>query len=332
MTLYHWDLPQALEDRGGWPSRDTVEAFAEYVEVVGDRLGDRVRNWITQNEPWVISWLGYGLGVHAPGRTSEADALAAGAPRPARPRPRGGDPAPRSAEAQVGITIDLVAIPAAHRLRGGPRRGDAARTASRNRWFLDPVLRGEYPADMLEALRADPPARSPTATWRRSPRRSTSSASTTTRAASCGRIRERGAPVTVAAEDVERTAMGWEVYPDGLHGLLVRLRDDYDVPPLYITENGAAYADAAATARVDDPRRISYLERHLDARRAGDRRRRPRRRLLRLVAARQLRVGDGYSQRFGLVYVDYATLERVPKASYRWYRDLIAASRAGQPA
>jgi beta-glucosidase len=325
-TLYHWDLPQALEERGGWPARETAEAFAEYVDVVSERLGDRVRHWITQCEPWVVSWLGYGMGEHAPGRTSDVDALAAahhvllshGLAAEVLRR--------RSSEAKVGITIDLVAF---HPLTDSQADADAVKRldGSRNRWILDPVLRGEYPADMLEAFAPIlPPIEDSDLSTIAAPldflgvnyyTRSVVRADS-----------DNGEPVMVDAEDVERTAMGWEVYPDGLFELLVRLHDEYELPPLYVTENGAAYADHRSNGTVEDPRRISYVERHLDA------------------IARAIDYGIpvhgyflwslldnfewamGYSCRFGIVYVDFATLERVPKASYRWYRALIAAQRS----
>jgi beta-glucosidase len=329
VTLYHWDLPQALEDEGGWPARGIVDAYAEYVEAVVARLGDRVRHWITQCEPWVISWLGYGLGEHAPGRRNERDALAA-AHHVLLAHGRGVEVVRRdSPGSQVGITIDVVAF---HPSTSSPE--DAAAVArvdgARNRWILDPVLRGEYPADVSErfapilptiedgdlqaiaapidflgvnyytrnVVRADPGG---------------------------------GEPVTVPAESSEHTEMGWEVFPDGLHEVLTRLRDDYDLPPVYVTENGAAFADHRENGTVDDPRRASYVERHLEA-------------IARAIAdgvdvrgyflwslLDNFEWALGYSRRFGIVYVDFETLERVPKASYRWYRDFIAGQPSAVP-
>jgi len=326
VTLYHWDLPQVLEERGGWPVRATAEAFAEYVDVVSERLGDRVRHWITQCEPWVVSWLGYGLGEHAPGRRSEADALAAahhvllGHGLAADVLRR------RSSEAKVGITIDLVAF---HPLTDSD--ADTAAVARidgfRNRWILDPVLRGEYPEDMLEVYAAALP------TIEDGDLRTIAAPLDFLGVNYYARSVVRadpgdGSPVTLDARDVERTDMGWEVYPDGLFELLVRLRDDYELPPLYVTENGAAYTDRRDNGTVDDPRRISYVDRHLAA------------------IARALDAGIpvqgyflwslldnfewawGFSKRFGIVYVDFETLERVPKASFAWYREVIAAHRA----
>jgi beta-glucosidase len=324
VTLYHWDLPQALEDRGGWPVRETVDAFAEYVEVVAGRLGDRVTRWITQNEPWVIAWLGYGKGEHAPGRRSEADAIAA-AHHVLLSHGRAAEVLRRDApRAEVGVTIDVIPN---HPLTGSDEDAAAVweEDGLRNRWFLDPVLRGSYPDDILprfepllpEGWRDDLPAiRVPLDFlglnyYRRH----------LVRAGADG-------PVVVDPPGGEVTEMGWEVYPDGLHELLVRMRDEYDVPPLHVTENGAAFHDRRDNGSVEDPARTSYIERHLHA------------------IARAIEDGvpvygyfvwslldnfewtRGYSKRFGLVYVDYETLERVPKTSYRWYRDFIAAQQS----
>jgi beta-glucosidase len=325
VTLYHWDLPQALEDRGGWTERDTAEAFAEYTWVVARRLGDRVRHWITINEPWVVSWLGYGLGEHAPGRANEADAVVAGhhvllAHGLAVEVLRREVP-----EADVGITIDLIPM---HARSGSSADSDAARLEDemRNRWFLDPVLVGEYPSRALERFAGLLPAEAGAdlATISRPLdflgvnyyRRHVVQADPAS-----------GGPAVIPPEGGEFTANGWEVYPDALYELLLRLRDEYDVPPLYITENGASFADERSNGHVDDPRRSSYIARHLDA-------------VSRALAAGVPVAGyfvwslldnfewtQGYSQRFGLVYVDFETLERVPKASYAWYRDFIAAQR-----
>jgi len=322
VTLYHWDLPQALEDRGGWPLRETVDAFAEYVEVVAGRLGDRVRHWITQCEPWVISWLGYGVGEHAPGRTDETDALAA-AHHVLLSHGRAAEVLRReSPAAEVGITIDLVAF---HPFTDSPE--DLAAVARsdgfRNRWILDPVLRGEYPADLSESFpHASPPIQDGDLETIAAPldflginyyTRSVVRADP-----------DGGEPITVTPDGTERTGMGWEVYPDGLFELLVRLNEEYELPPLYVTENGAAFPDSRSNGTVHDARRISYIERHVDAiRRAVDRGVSVRGYFLWSLLD-NFEWAQGYSQRFGIVYMDYETLERIPKASYYWYRDLIA--------
>jgi beta-glucosidase len=322
-TLYHWDLPQALEDEGGWPSRSTVDAFCEYAELVAGRLGDRVTDWITHNEPHVAAWSGYGNGAHAPGRESPADALAAahhlllshGLAAEVLRRDVPG--------ARVGISPDLWPMEAAS---DSPEDLAAAREADgdQNRWFLDPLFRGEYPADMLELFAPHVPE------------------------IADGDLETIAAPldflgVNYYHRDVyERTGdggrrvlhqpgsvyteMGWEVTPHALHKLLLRLRDDYAPPAIYITENGAAFGDVRGhDGRVYDPERKAYLAEHI--------------REIGRAAADGVPVAGyfvwslmdnfewahGYCKRFGLVYVDFPTLERVPKASFYWYRDFIAS-------
>jgi beta-glucosidase len=326
VTLYHWDLPQALEDRGGWPTRELVDAYAEYVEVVVGRLGDRVRHWITQCEPWVIAWLGYGSGEHAPGRKSETDALSA-AHHVLVAHGRAVEVVRRdSPGAQVGITIDLVAF---HPLTESAEDAAAVARADglRNRWLLDPVLRGAYPQDVTDRFAAvSPLVEDGDMAAIAAPLDFLGINYYTrnvVRADPAG-----GEPVTVPADGSEHTEMGWEVYPDGLYELLTRLRDDYELPPVYVTENGAAFADHREGAVVDDPRRSSYVDGHLSA-------------IARAIAdgvdvrgyflwslLDNFEWALGYSRRFGIVYVDFETLERVPKASYRWYRDRIASQRA----
>ena len=322
VTLYHWDLPQVLEDRGGWPARETVEAFTEYTEVVVSRLGDRVRHWITQNEPWVASWLGYGLGLHAPGRKSDSDALAAGH-HILVAHGRAAEVLLREAPAsEVGIAIDLVPmypfsdneadVEAAHREDG-----------FRNRWFLEPVLGRGYPEDMLERYDEILPT--------------IEDGDMDTIAAPLDflginyytRSVVRASVGEVPAEGAEHTEMGWEVYPDGLYRLLVHLQTVYEPPELYITENGAAFADARENGRVADSRRVSYLEGHLDAVVAAIAEGVPVRGYFLWSLLDNFEWAFGYSRRFGIVYVDFDTLERVPKDSFTWYRDFIATQRAG---
>ena len=323
VTLYHWDLPQVLEDRGGWPARETVEAFTEYTEVVVSRLGDRVRHWITQNEPWVASWLGYGLGVHAPGRKSDSDALAAGH-HILVAHGRAAEVLRREAPAsEVGIAIDLVPmypfsdneadVEAAHREDG-----------FRNRWFLEPVLGRGYPEDMLERYAEILPT--------------IEDGDMDTIAAPLDflginyytRSVVRASVGEVPAEGAEHTEMGWEVYPDGLYRLLVHLQTVYEPPELYITENGAAFADTRENGRVPDSKRVSYLEGHLDAVVTAIAEGVPVRGYFLWSLLDNFEWAFGYSRRFGIVYVDFDTLERVPKDSFTWYRDFIATQRAGR--
>jgi len=326
VTLYHWDLPQTLEDGGGWPARETVDAFAEYVEVVAARLGDRVRYWITQNEPWVIAWLGYGMGQHAPGRESEGDALAA-AHHVLLAHGRAAEIVRREVPgARVGITIDVVPMyPATD------SEADVAATrlsdGFRNRWILDPVLRGEYPADMLEHFaHALPTVLDGDLEAIAAPLDFLGVNYYTRNVVSADP--ESGEPVVVPADGAEHTTKGWEVFPNGLTEMLLQLRDDYDLPALYITENGAAYEDVRANGAVDDPERVSYLERHLGAIAQAVKEGVPVAGYFVWSLLDNFEWAQGYSQRFGIVYVDFETLERVPKMSYTWYRNFIAAERA----
>jgi beta-glucosidase len=326
VTLYHWDLPQALEDAGGWPARDTVEAFTEYVEAVAARLGDRVSNWITQNEPWVVSWLGYGLGIHAPGRRSPADALAA-AHHVLLAHGRAAEVLRREApRARVGVTVDLYPV---YPETDSDADSDAARLldGSRNRWLLEPVLGLGYPADMLEHYRAILPAIEEGDLDTIGAPLDFLGVNYYSRAVVRAGT-DPGAPVQLDVPGVERTQMGWEVYPEGLKDLLVRMQRDYELPDVYITENGAAYPDTRTNGSVADPSRISYLERHLGALRDAISEGVPVRGYFLWSLLDNFEWAFGFSRRFGIVYVDFDTLERVPKDSFLWYRDLIAAQSA----
>ena len=329
-TLYHWDLPQALEDAGGWPERATAEAFVEYADVVASRLGDRVRHWVTHNEPYCASWLGYVEGVHAPGRTSVAagtaalhhvllsHGLAVAALRRASPA------------AEVGIVLDAWPV---YPASDDPDDAAAAWLADgfRNRLFFDPVLRGSYPDDVLERLGADsPPVRADDLRVIAAPLDFLGVNSYSRNVVRAGP--DGTGPVDVPPRDAPTTAMGWEVYPDALSEILSRLHREYGVSSLYVTENGAAFEDVwGDDGRIADHERIGYLDSYLGA--VG-------RTIAEGVPVHGYFVwslldnfewAEGYSKRFGLVYVDFETLERVPKSSFYWYRDLIAGGRLPRP-
>jgi beta-glucosidase len=323
-TLFHWDTPQAIEDEGGWPARATAEAFVEYVEAVVARLGDRVRNWITHNEPWVHAWIGHAWGHHAPGRTSESDAVAAAhhlllSHGWAVEAIRGAVP-----DARIGITLNL-----AHAYPASDTPEDEAAAwrvdGEGNRWFLDPIYRGSYPPDLLERNEIVAPF------------------------VHDGDLEAIAAPLdflgvnnyfrfVVSAgtdgpkiqRDVEapETDMGWEVYPDGLHRLLVRVARDYEPREIYVTENGAAFGDVRVhDGRVHDPERTSYIASHIEAVARAVEDGAPVKGYFVWSLLDNFEWAHGYSKRFGIVYVDYPTLERVPKDSFYWYRDFIASRR-----
>jgi beta-glucosidase len=324
-TLFHWDLPQALEDAGGWPVRETAEAFVEYAEVVAERLGDRVRQWTTHNEPWVHAWLGHSWGWHAPGRTSESDAVAA-AHHLLLSHGSAVDVIRRAVpDARVGIVLDLSHVYPA----SDSAEDEAAAWAvdgGGNRWFLDPLFRGSYPADLLERNALVAP-------FVHDGDFDTISVPIDF----VGVNNYRRYLVTAGSEgpqfisDPERrhTEMGWEVYPDGLHRLLVRLADDYGPAAIYVTENGAAFGDVRVhDGRVHDPERTEYLESHIAAVGHAVSDGAPVKGYFVWSLLDNFEWALGYSKRFGIVYVDYPTLERVPKDSFYWYRDHIAGRRA----
>jgi beta-glucosidase len=334
LTLYHWDLPQELEDAGGWPQRDTAQRFAEYTGLVAQALGDRVRTWTTLNEPWCAAFLGYAEGVHAPGRREPeaalraahhlnlAHGLAVGVLRETT-RP----------SAEVSLTLNLAAV---RPLTAGAADADAARRvdALANRIFLDPVFHGHYAAD----LRADT-ARLTDWSFVRDgdlavisrPVDSLGINYYTPTVVAAG-SHPLPSPWPAAQDHVRfvpapgpRTAMDWPVDADGLYEVLTRLRDELPGTPLLVTENGAAYDDYADPAgQVHDPERIAYLRAHLEA-------------VHRAMAAGadvrgyflwslldNFEWAYGYSKRFGLVHVDFASQRRTPKDSARWYADVVA--------
>jgi beta-glucosidase len=343
-TLYHWDLPQTLEDRGGWTSRATAERFADYATVAATRLGDRIANWTTLNEPWCSAFLGYGNGVHAPGRANHTEVLRAhhhlllahglgtAALRSVLP-----------AGAQVSVTLNLAAV---RPNTQAPADRDAARRIDglANRLFLDPVFHGRYPDDVLadtahlvdwhtlvrpgDLIEISRPLDSlginyysPTVVAGPGPAtgapRGQAQQATPSAWPAADEVRFLPAPGPV-------TAMGWPIDADGLRQLLTRLRDEIPSVPLFITENGAAFDDyTAPDGHVRDPERISYLHAHLTA------------------VAQALTEGTdvrgyfvwslldnfewayGYSKRFGIVHVDFASQRRTPKDSARWYAEAI---------
>jgi beta-glucosidase len=326
-TLFHWDTPQALEDEGGWTDRATAEAFAEYAEVVAGRLGDRVHNWITHNEPWVHAWIGHAWGEHAPGRTSERDAVVA-AHHLLLSHGWAVDAIRRaSSGARVGITLNL-----AHAYPASETPEDEAAAyqvdGEGNRWFLDPIFRGSYPADLLERNEI-------VASFVQD-----------------GDLEAISAPleflgvnnyfrfvVSASAEgprmernpEAQHTEMGWEVYPEGLRRLLVRVATDYAPPAIYITENGAAFGDVRVhDGSVHDPERTSYLETYITAVSNAIAEGAPVKGYFVWSLLDNFEWAYGYSKRFGIVYIDFPTLERVPKDSFYWYRDLLG-SRHGAP-
>lgn len=319
VTLYHWDLPQILEDKGGWLNRDTAKYFRDYAAVVFEELGDVVTSWITLNEPWCSAFLGYGIGEHAPGKKDFASHFKA-----AHHLFLGHGLALKSYRqlnlpAEIGITLNLTPqYPAS----ANSEDLAAARKADgfQNRWYLDPIFKGAYPEDIPEFLEmVQPVIQSRDLELISQPNDFLGINFYSRGLIAAGKD---GQP---EAQPPERpvTAMGWEVYPEALYDLLVRIDKDYGPIPLYITENGAAYEDILEDGRVRDTERTFYLEQHFTQ------------------AARVIEAGIplkgyyvwslldnfewafGYNRRFGIVYVDFATQERILKDSALWYQSFL---------
>ncbi|RLL69504.1 GH1 family beta-glucosidase [Streptomyces sp. Z26] len=326
-TLYHWDLPQALQDRGGWPARDTAEAFGAYAAAVADRLGDRITHWATLNEPLCSAWIGHLDGVMAPGLTDITAAvrasvhlhlghgLAVQAIRAAVPN------------AEVGIVNNLT-----HCEPATARDADVAAAVRAdghtNRWWMDALHGRGYPQDMVELYGVELPLRD-------------------------GDLETIAAPLdwlglnyyfrNVVADDptgppprargvrlpgVRRTAMDWEVHAEGLTKTLHRITDDYGARRLFVTENGSAYPDAVGPdGQVDDPDRTRYLEEHLAACARAVREGVPLEGYFAWSLLDNFEWAYGYDKRFGLVHVDYATQRRTVKGSGHRYADIVRAHR-----
>ncbi|MFE7859251.1 GH1 family beta-glucosidase [Streptomyces sp. NPDC057403] len=327
VTLYHWDLPQVLQDRGGWPERDTALAFADYASAVAERLGDRVTQWATLNEPLCSAWIGHLEGRMAPGLTDLTAAvrasyhlllghgLAVDAIRAAAP------------SAQVGIVTNLSTV---HAATDSDEDVAAARRQDGhiNRWWLDPVYGRGFPADMREVYGVELPERE-------------------------GDLAKIAAPLdwhglnyympSVVADDpsapaprvrsvrrlgVPRTGMDWEIDASGLETLLLRLTDEYPIRRLYVTENGSAYPDVVRPdGTVDDPERTEYLEQHLAACASAVRKGAPLAGYFAWSLLDNFEWAYGYDKRFGLVHVDYETQKRTIKGTGHRYADIVRAHR-----
>lgn len=335
-TLYHWDLPSTLENAGGWVNRDTAYAFADYAEIVTKRLGDRVAGWITLNEPWCSAYLGYGIGIHAPGKRDRQAAMDAGhnlllAHGLAVPRIR----ANVDAQTQVGVTLNVTQVYPADD-RPETRRDVALAESFSNGWFLDPLFRGQYPTNFFANLGlVEPPIQENDFAIISTPidflginyysRQVVRGAATQPLADGCQHV----SPVPEGCY----TDMAWEIYPQGLKDFLVNVHQQYQIPHIYVTENGAAFKDQwDGKDEVSDPRRVDYLRDHIAGLAEAIEQGVPLHGYFVWSLMDNFEWAEGYSKRFGIVYVDYPTQTRVIKESGHWYAALMEAHRqAHQP-
>lgn len=330
VTLYHWDLPQAIQDHGGWSARHNVEAFVEYADVVTRAFGDRVKNWTTFNEPWVIAFVGHLQGRHAPGHSDLHEALAVAhhillAHGLAVPVIRRNSPG-----SHVGIVLNLTPKEPA-----SPSFVDRVAATfddgQNNRFFLDPLTGRGYPQDIVDRFGdtmsfVQPGDMDTIATpidfvgvnyYTRNIVRST-------------KVSEAENAARTVFPVGMNTEMDWEVYPQGLYKILGRLYFDYDFPVIYVTENGAAYKDHVGTdGEVSDPSRVAYFQGHLEqvhrAIEAGI----PVKGYFAWSLMDNFEWGFGYSKRFGIIHVDYKTQKRTLKSSAKWYRETVKRNAIG---
>ena len=322
LTLNHWDLPAELQAGGGWADRNTVHRFVEYAQGMARRLGDRVASITTHNEPWVVAMLGHDSGIFAPGIQHRATAmqvshhllLSHGLALQAL-RAQG-------CRSELGIVLNLSPQ--------HPATGSAADQASARledgkllRWYADPLFKGQYPADVLAHLGAD------------APRIEAGDLQTINTPMDFLGINYYSRSVVSANGpwDVQQgglpiTDMGWEVYPEGLTELLLRLHRDYPVPPLYVTENGGAFKDQYAGGRIHDAGRTDYIKRHIAAVAEAMRQGVPMAGYMVWSLLDNFEWASGYEKRFGIVHVDYHTQARTLKDSALWYRDFLQQQKA----
>lgn len=322
LTLNHWDLPQALQDAGGWAARDTVHRFVEYAQHVAARLGDRIAAITTHNEPWVVAVLGHEAGIFAPGIRHRGTAM-----QVAHHLLLSHGLAVQALRAQgctsrLGIVLNLSPIGPAS---DSPEDAAAARLEDGRsvRWYMDPLFRGEYPADVWQHLGSDVPQVEPGDLAAIRTPMDFLGINYYTR----GVVSASGA-WNVHASGKPLTDMGWEIVPEGLTELLQRLHRDWTLPPLYVMENGAAFRDALVDGRVHDRERSDYIAAHIaavgDALAAGV----PMAGYMVWSLLDNFEWASGYAKRFGIVHVDYATQARTPKDSYLWYRDFLQLQHA----
>jgi beta-glucosidase len=339
VTLYHWDLPQELQDGGGWTERDTAQRFAEYADLVAGALADRVRHWSTVNEPWCSAFEGHMSGRHAPGMQSAAAAVRAThhlllghglAVWAVRSR----------GAAEVGISLNLIPAEPAD---DSPEALDAARLVDgqQNRLFLDPLLRGRYPDDVigdfaragaeLPIVSGDDRLIAAPLDWIGVNYYAPHVVVAGSRDAGANRAPSPFVPgdaVAFAPPTDNVTALGWPVRPGSFAAMLRRLRDDHPEMPLVVHENGAAFDDrVSADGTVDDPDRLGYIASHIDVVRAAVRDGVDVRGYFVWSLLDNYEWAEGYRIRFGIVHVDFATQRRTLKSSARWYSNLIRSHR-----
>jgi len=321
LTLYHWDLPAALAELGGWTNRDVASWFGDFSEVVLARLGDRVTSVATINEPWCVSYLSHFLGHHAPG-LRDISATAKAVHNVLNAHGEAMERARANGQKNLGIVVNFEAVQAA-----SPNEADQ-KAATRydaimNRMFVEPLNNGSYPAELLEVFEPHLPDGWQLDMARISAPLDWLGVNYYTRQTVAAEPESAWPHLGFIKTDTAKTQMGWDIYPEGLAGVLHWLDETFTSElPLYVTENGMAWDDAVKDGKVDDPERISYISGHLQQ--------------VQTAIAKGCNVNGyfywsmldnyewafGYEKRFGFVHVDFETLQRTPKASYYFMKEL----------
>ncbi|HQE25536.1 MAG TPA: GH1 family beta-glucosidase [Candidatus Atribacteria bacterium] len=326
VTLYHWDLPQALQNKGGWESKETIDAFLEYARFLFRVFRDDVPLWITHNEPWVVSFPGHYEGTMAPGKSNFGSALSVSRNLLLSHGLVVQAFREEKINSKIGIALNLSPV---HSVSNNKEDVEAAKRFDGylNRWFLDPLFRGQFPEDMLDWYQKKG--------WQILPLTSEESKIVSQPIDFLGinyysrHIVKRGQESVLEVDfsyppESEYAEMGWEVYPPGIHEITTRVNTEYNPEEIYITENGISVQDEVdEDGKIKDVKRIEYLKEHL----------------LRLYQAMEegcpvkgyfvwslmdnFEWVRGFSQRFGLIYTDYKTLKRIPKESFYWYQKII---------
>ena len=334
ITLNHWDIPQGLEDIGGWPERDIVHEFVKYSYHVSKHLGDRVRNWITHNEPWCVSYLGYIEGHKPPGLINKWSKSLATAHHlllshgMAIPEIRN-----NSKQSEIGITLNLnTAIPAS----GSTYDEDACKffDGQFNRLYLNPLYNNEYPDDVFEYLKTKSLISESDLNFIKQGDLNIISTKTDflgvnyySRAVIRNEEIDEKNNLPCNVDMGPKTDFGWEIYPPGIYDLLMRLKNEYKVQNIYITENGCSYGDGPnSEGKINDKRRIEYYRSHLTELKRAIEDGAPCNGYFAWSLMDNFEWAQGFSQRFGLIWVDFETLERIPKESYYWYKKYISAN------
>lgn len=324
LTLYHWDLPEALQDKGGWLNRETAYYFQEYAACLFKELSDGVPLWITHNEPWCTSYLGHGLGEHAPGLTDIGKALQVShhllyshglAVKAFREL---------GVKGQIGITLNMSPFLAISE-KGEDEEAKVRADGLINRWFLDPIFKGEYPKDILQLLADKHLSKGIDA-------KDLSIINTGIdflginyyfrQIVGYGSLEEYFHIKTYEGPGPV-TEMGWEIHPSSLYDLLIRINQDYGPIPLYITENGAAFSDKLEGKKVHDTNRIDFFKGHFQEAARAIEDGVPLKGYYLWTLMDNFEWAYGYNRRFGLIYVDFKSQERIWKDSALWFREFL---------